>query len=91
MEFLRARHDRAFLWLDRAAGMGDDPTEAMWIALVSGAARTDTGDYAAALSDLTRSVVLADQGDLTGPGALRGRSSAGCSSCAATSTTPRTC
>ena len=70
VEFLRARHDRAFLWLDRAAAMGPDPAEAMWIALVSGAARTDTGDYATAMCDLTNAVYLADQADLTGPGAF---------------------
>ena len=70
VEFLRARHDRAFLWLDRALAMGDDPTEAMWIALVSGAARTDIGDYTTAMSDLTASVDAADRTNLTGPGAF---------------------
>jgi DNA-binding SARP family transcriptional activator len=70
VEFLRARHDRAFLWLDRAVAMGPDPTEAMWIALVSGAARTDLGDYATAMSDLTTAVDVADRANLIGPGAF---------------------
>jgi tetratricopeptide (TPR) repeat protein len=71
VEFLRARHDRAFLWLDRALAVGHGhPTEAMWIALVSGAARTDIGDYPTAMSDLTAAVELADRADLTGPGAF---------------------
>lgn len=71
VEFLRARHDRAFLWLDRAAVAAcDDPTERTWIALISGAAATDTGDYPAAMVQLTRAVETADEAALIAPAAF---------------------
>jgi DNA-binding SARP family transcriptional activator len=70
VEFLRARHDRARLWLDRAESASDDPTEAAWIALTSGACRTDLGDYAQADRDLGRAIDLADAAQLAAPAAF---------------------
>ncbi|HEV8054359.1 MAG TPA: hypothetical protein VGP30_05990 [Candidatus Limnocylindrales bacterium] len=58
-------------WLDRAAVAGcDDPTERTWIALISGAAATDTGDYPAAMVQLTRAVETADEAALIAPAAF---------------------
>ena len=71
VEFLRARHDRALLWLDRAAANAcDDPTEATWIALISGATQTDTGHHLTAIADLTRAVETADDNQLIAPAAF---------------------
>ena len=71
VELLRARYDRARRWLDRAAtAAGDEPTESAWIGLISGAVRTDTGDYAAALDDLTAAVETADRAGLMAPAAF---------------------
>jgi DNA-binding SARP family transcriptional activator len=71
VEFLRAHHDRARLWLDRAgAAAGDDPTEAAWIALISGASRTDLGDYPKADRDLVRAIEVADAAGLAAPAAF---------------------
>ena len=71
VEFLRARYQRARRWLDRAAAAaGDEPTEQAWIALLSGAVRTDTGDYKAALGDLTAAVERADGAGLAAVGAF---------------------
>jgi DNA-binding SARP family transcriptional activator len=71
VEFLRARHDRARLWLERAgAAAGDEPGERAWIALISGAARTDAGDYAGALRDLREAIDTADGAGLTAPAAF---------------------
>jgi DNA-binding SARP family transcriptional activator len=71
VEFLRARYERALLWLERAAAAaGDDPGERAWIALISGAARTDMGDYEGGLRDLTEAVETADQADLAAPAAF---------------------
>jgi DNA-binding SARP family transcriptional activator len=71
VELLRARYHRARRWLDRAAAAaGDEPTEQAWIALLSGAVRTDTGDYQAALGDLTAAVERADRAGLAAPAAF---------------------
>lgn len=71
VEFLRARYNRVWRWLDRAAAAaGDDPSERAWVALISGGARTDLGDYAAARRDLTDAVEIADRAGLTAPAAL---------------------
>jgi len=71
VEFLRARYERASLWLDRArAAAGDDPTERAWIALISGAARTDTGDYEQAQHELEQAVEIADSARLPAPAAF---------------------
>jgi DNA-binding SARP family transcriptional activator len=71
VELLRARYHRARRWLDRAAAAaGDEPTEQAWIALLSGAVRTDTGDYRAALDDLTAAVERADGEGLGAPAAF---------------------
>jgi tetratricopeptide (TPR) repeat protein len=71
VEMLRARYDRARRWLDRAAtAAGDEPTERAWIGLISGAVRTDTGDYRAALGDLTTAVETADHAGLMAPAAF---------------------
>jgi tetratricopeptide (TPR) repeat protein len=71
VELLRARYQRARRWLDRAANVaGDDPTERAWIALISGAVRTDAGDYPAALADLTDAVEIADKAQLAAPAAF---------------------
>jgi tetratricopeptide (TPR) repeat protein len=65
------RDDRARLWLDRAdAAAGDDPTEAAWIALTSGACRTDLGDYPQADRDLRRAIEVADAAQLAAPAAF---------------------
>jgi DNA-binding SARP family transcriptional activator len=71
VELLRARYHRARRWLDRAAAAAvDEPTEQAWIALLSGAVRTDTGDYQAALGDLTAAVERADGAGLAAPAAF---------------------
>jgi DNA-binding SARP family transcriptional activator len=71
VELLRARYHRARRWLDRAAAAaGDELTEQAWIALLSGAVRTDTGDYRAALGDLTAAVERADSAGLAAPAAF---------------------
>jgi DNA-binding SARP family transcriptional activator len=74
VEMLRARYDRARRWLDRAATAaataGDEPAEQAWIALLSGAVRTDTGDYQGALGDLTAAVERADAAGLGAPAAF---------------------
>jgi DNA-binding SARP family transcriptional activator len=71
VEFLRARHERARLWLDRAAAAaGDDPGERAWIQLISGAARTDTGDHEGAFRDLGEAVQMADRAGLAAPAAF---------------------
>jgi DNA-binding SARP family transcriptional activator len=71
VEFLRARYERAWLWLDRAeTAAGDDPNERAWIALISGAARTDTGDYEKALHELEQAVETADRAGLAAPAAF---------------------
>lgn len=71
VEFLRARYERAWLWLDRAgAAARDDPNERAWIGLISGAARTDTGDYAGALRDLAEAIDVADGAGLVAPAAF---------------------
>jgi DNA-binding SARP family transcriptional activator len=71
VEFLRARYERARLYLDRAEAVaGDDPGERAWIALISGAVRTDTGDYEGALRDLGEAVETADRAGLAAPAAF---------------------
>lgn len=71
VEFLRARYDRVRLWLERAASEPEcRPIDRAWILLISGAARTDTADYAAALPELTEAVDIADRNLLLAPAAL---------------------
>jgi DNA-binding SARP family transcriptional activator len=71
VELLRARYNLVWHWLDRAAaGAGTVPTEQAWIALISGAARTDLGDYATAFRDLTDAVEIADRAGGAAPAAL---------------------
>jgi DNA-binding SARP family transcriptional activator len=71
VELLRARYHRARRWLDRAASAaGEEPGERTWIGLISGAAHTDTGDYGAALADLTAAVDTADGAGLVAPAAF---------------------
>ncbi|HUH15387.1 MAG TPA: BTAD domain-containing putative transcriptional regulator [Gaiellaceae bacterium] len=71
VEFLRARYERAWLWLERAGGAaGDDPSERAWIMLVSGAARTDTGDHDGAFRDLAEAIDVADRDGLVAPAAF---------------------
>ncbi len=71
VEFLRAHYERARLWLDRAAtAAGSDAGHKAWIALISGAARTDTGDYEGALRDLSQAVEIADRAGLAAPAAF---------------------
>lgn len=71
VEFLRARYERVRLWLDRAAAAaGGDPGERAWIALISGAARTDTGDHAGAFRDLGEAIETAEQARLAAPAAF---------------------
>lgn len=71
VEVLRARYERARLWLDRAAtAAGDDAEQRAWIGLISGAARTDTGDYAGALLELSEAVETADRAGLQAPAAF---------------------
>lgn len=71
IEFLRARHDRALLWLERASGAaGDDPLENAWIDLIAGASRTDLGDYPSAEANLLSAVDTADSAQLAGPAAF---------------------
>jgi DNA-binding SARP family transcriptional activator len=71
VEFLRGRHSRARLWLARAAtAAGADAAELAWIALISGASRSDTGSYAEAEHDLLEAVGRADGAGLVAPGAF---------------------
>lgn len=69
--FLRARYERAWLLLERAAAAaGDDPNERAWIKLIAGAARADTGDDEGALRDLAEAIELADGAGLAAPAAF---------------------
>jgi DNA-binding SARP family transcriptional activator len=71
VEFLRARHDRAHLWLARAtAAAGGDAVETAWIAMTAGASHTDVGDYRQAERDLETAVELASTAGLAGPSAF---------------------
>ncbi|HWH27571.1 MAG TPA: BTAD domain-containing putative transcriptional regulator [Mycobacteriales bacterium] len=71
VEFLRARYERARGFLDRASrAAGDDPAEQAWIALISGAAQSDVGDYAGAVADLERAIATADGAGLGAPAAF---------------------
>jgi len=71
VEFLRARYDRVWLWLDRAASEPEcGPLDKAWISLISGATRTDTSEYSAAIRDLTEAVEIADRDQLLAPAAL---------------------
>jgi DNA-binding SARP family transcriptional activator len=71
VEFLRARYNRVWPWLERAtSAAGTDPTELAWVRLISGAARTDLADYPAAGRDLTEAVQIADRAGLAGPVAV---------------------
>lgn len=71
VEFLRGRHHRVRLWLARAtAEAGDDPAERAWIALISGASRTDVGSYTEAEQDLRGAVELAEGEGLAAPAAF---------------------
>jgi len=71
VEFLRARYDQARVFLDRAAGAaGDDPAERAWIGLISGAAKSDMGDYGGAAQDLGDAIEIADEAGLVAPAAF---------------------
>jgi DNA-binding SARP family transcriptional activator len=71
VEFLRARYERARLWLDRAAAAaGDDLGERAWISLIAGAARADTGDHDGAFRELGEAVELAERAGLAAPAAF---------------------
>ena len=66
VEFLRGRYERALVWLRRAAPLaGDDRAEQARIAIVHGAALSDTAHYAAAITMLRDAEALAGSvGDL---------------------------
>jgi len=66
VEFLRGRYERALVWLQRAAPLaGDDRAEQARIAIVHGAALSDTAHYAAAITMLRDAEALANGvGDL---------------------------
>ena len=71
VEVLRGRHHRMRRWLRRAAAAaGGDPAETAWIALISGASRSDEGAYAEAEQDLRRAVELAEGARLSVPSPL---------------------
>lgn len=71
IEFLRARYDRAWLWLTRAsANARNDPQERAWIELTSGSIHTDSGNYGAGLMHLTAAIEAADSANLAFPAAL---------------------
>lgn len=71
IEVLRARHDRADRWLDRArAAAGEDPLERAWTRLIAGVAQTDLGDHARAEDELRGAVDVAEAAGLPGPAAF---------------------
>jgi DNA-binding SARP family transcriptional activator len=54
IEFLRGRYGRAETWLSQAVALAESRgEESAWVLAIQGAARTDTGDHAAALELLT--------------------------------------
>jgi DNA-binding SARP family transcriptional activator len=71
IEFLRARHDRAYRFLDEASVLaGDDDEEQAWVEMIRGACYTDTADYASALSPLGSAVERARRAGAIRPAAL---------------------
>lgn len=61
VEFLRGRYERALVWLQRALPLaGGDRAELARIAIVRGAALSDTAHYAAAIETLRDAEVLAN-------------------------------
>jgi DNA-binding SARP family transcriptional activator len=63
VEFLRARYERALVWLEQAQALArDDFSEQARIATVQGSVLSDTACYAAALERLSTAEAMAEEG-----------------------------